>query len=663
MKAARDGMNIFVRGTLPTNKRAMQSPPTKKLEKIARKVGKVRKSKYIKGGWVSNLTDFFDVPKGEDIRIVYNGTRSGLNDALWAPSFFLPTANTAARVMSFYTYCVDLDLGEMFLNFLMDKKIRAFAGVDVTCLQVFFDDYVAAEHKPQMWERWERLFMGMKSSPYNAVRYFYWAEEFARGNPAEVNNALRYDKVVFNLPGMEGYDPSLPNVMKMNDLVDRIAGDVVTFVDDLRGSGYDMENAWQVARQIASRLQYLGIQDAPRKRRPPAQNPGAWAGCVFKILGDLLVKTVTQEKWDKARSIVNEIMELILETDEPVELDHKDLERKRGFLVHLSMTFTSMVPFLKGLHLTIDSWRTQRDSEGWKIPDKEWNALLHHKADSEQVTEEEFEDLRSPEAPPSVKSVPRLKDDMGALKMMFASETPPEVMLRTTRIAMVTYGFGDASGKGFGSGLSKGEDGISYRIGVWTTEESEESSNWREFTNVVETLEEEAASGKLDKCILYFFTDNSTVESALYKGTSSSRKLLELVIRVRLLETKHSITLHVVHVSGKRMIAVGVDGISRGLLNEGVMAGEKMLSFIPLHLTATERSPTLLPWIQSWVSEEVHSLSPYDWFQRGHNIAGWSKEKGDLFERPIIKSGVYGWFPPPAGSRRRCTGAASDCAD
>ena len=39
MKAARDGMNIFVRDVLPTNKRAMQSPPTKKLEKIAKKVG------------------------------------------------------------------------------------------------------------------------------------------------------------------------------------------------------------------------------------------------------------------------------------------------------------------------------------------------------------------------------------------------------------------------------------------------------------------------------------------------------------------------------------------------------------------------------------------------------------------------------------------------
>jgi hypothetical protein len=96
--------------------------------------------------------------------------------------------------MSFYTYFVDLDMGEMFLNFLLDKKIRAFAGVDVTCLQAFFDNYVPAAHKPQMWERWERLFMGVESSPYNAVCYFYWAEEFARENPAEVNNALRYNK-------------------------------------------------------------------------------------------------------------------------------------------------------------------------------------------------------------------------------------------------------------------------------------------------------------------------------------------------------------------------------------------------------------------------------------------------------------------------------------
>ena len=42
---------------------------------------------------VSNLTDYFTVPKGEDnVRVVYNGTSSGLNKVLWAPNFWLPTS-------------------------------------------------------------------------------------------------------------------------------------------------------------------------------------------------------------------------------------------------------------------------------------------------------------------------------------------------------------------------------------------------------------------------------------------------------------------------------------------------------------------------------------------------------------------------------------------
>ena len=63
------------------------------------------------------------MPKGDlDIRVVYNGTASGLNEALWAPGFYLPNANAAARLLMFYSFTVDADLGEMFLNFPMDKK-------------------------------------------------------------------------------------------------------------------------------------------------------------------------------------------------------------------------------------------------------------------------------------------------------------------------------------------------------------------------------------------------------------------------------------------------------------------------------------------------------------------------------------------------------------
>jgi hypothetical protein len=47
--------------------------------------------------------------------------------------------------------------------------------------------------------------------------------------------------------------------MKWNHSTNSIAGDLLAFVDDLRASGSSPEQAWQIAREVASRLQYLGI--------------------------------------------------------------------------------------------------------------------------------------------------------------------------------------------------------------------------------------------------------------------------------------------------------------------------------------------------------------------------------------------------------------------
>ncbi len=41
------------------------------------------------------------------------------------------------------------------------------------------------------------------------------------------------------------------------------------------------------------------------------------------------------------------------------------------------------------------------------------------------------------------------------------------------------------------------------------------------------------------------------------------------------------------------MIKQGTDGLSRGDLVEGVMRGESMLSFVPLHRSCIDRSPLL----------------------------------------------------------------------
>lgn len=45
-------------------------------------------------------------------------------------------------------------------------------------------------------------------------------------------------------------------------------------------------------------------------------------------------------------------------------LDRKELEKDRGFLVHLSMVYPTLVPYLKGFHLTLESWRPDRDAQG-----------------------------------------------------------------------------------------------------------------------------------------------------------------------------------------------------------------------------------------------------------------------------------------------------------
>jgi hypothetical protein len=428
-----------------------------------------------------------------------------------------------------------------------------------------------------------------------------------------------------------------------------LACDFITFVDDLRASGYDSESAWQVARQVAGRLQYLGIQDAARKRRPSTQKGGAWAGCVYQISPSKIGKTVTQEKWDKARGIVLSIAEKVLGDGPMQDLDHKLLEQQRGFLVHLTMTFSSLVPFLKGIHLTLDSWRVGRKEDGWKMTNSEWRLWLQYQAEGDLDQQELVYLMAHEGAPKTVRAVPRLANDVRALLECLSQATPPSVTLRSKSVYLVKYGFGDASGKGFGSTFGL-KEAISYRIGVWQSDQDGESSNWREFTNVVESLEEEASSGRLENSMVFFFTDNSTVEAALYKGTSHSPKLFELVIRVKSLETKLAIKLVVSHVSGLRMIAEGGDGVSRGILNEGVMAGESMLSFIPLNLSAKERSESLVPWIQDWVKGEVECLEPIDWFQLGHDIRGWTLPPGDLFQRPIIGAGVFAWFPPPAAA-------------
>lgn len=75
----------------------------------------------------------------------------------------------------------DVDLGEMFLNFVLHESVRSLAGVDLT-------HYFLAGTKNVRWECWMQAAMGLTSSPYQAIQAMAFAEEMIWGNRANPSN-------------------------------------------------------------------------------------------------------------------------------------------------------------------------------------------------------------------------------------------------------------------------------------------------------------------------------------------------------------------------------------------------------------------------------------------------------------------------------------------
>eukprot|EP00957_Ditylum_brightwellii_P211663 15366441-Ditylum_brightwellii.AAC.3 len=100
---------------------------------MGEKLQKIHGRQDITGGLVCSLTQLFLVPKGKnDICMVYDGTDSGLNDAVWVPNFGFPTTSTVLRFTDKSTYMADLDIGEMFLNCMIPEELCGYCGVDVS---------------------------------------------------------------------------------------------------------------------------------------------------------------------------------------------------------------------------------------------------------------------------------------------------------------------------------------------------------------------------------------------------------------------------------------------------------------------------------------------------------------------------------------------------
>jgi hypothetical protein len=242
----------------------------------------------------------------------------------------------------------------------------------------------------------------------------------------------------------------------------------------------------------------------------------------------MVVVLISEEKWQKTRDKIRWIRQ---ELEKAEGVDRKELEKNRGFLVYVTRTYTNMVPFLKGIHLLLDSWRVNRNSDGWKFTNSEMKAAMEDGRFTMPETK------LPADLPKRVfeKDAPRIRDDIEALMRLTESPEPPRRLIRSSRVALVRYGFGDASGAGFGSSLLIGTE-LFYRTGTWGQTIAQESSNYRELRNLVDAIEQATNEGALQGSEVFLFTDNSTAESAFFKGTSSSKSLYELVVRLKALE-------------------------------------------------------------------------------------------------------------------------------
>ena len=642
VEIARVGIAPMFDSEPPTNRD--KQPPYDEDEvrnKVKAKLEKVLAKGYIELvdiELVEAMMFMFHVDKGtKDIRLVYDGTRSGLNESIHAPWFALPTIDSMSRWVIAGAWLADNDYGEMFLNFPLHPDLRKYCGVDLSQL---FPELIK-DGKDSVIGQWMRNAMGLRGSPYASVQGCLRAKRHIMGDPNEVGNPFEWSHIELNLPCSKDYDATKPWIMKMRADGD-IASEVVQYVDDVRIIAATRELAWLCSSKMAKGLCYLGLQDAARKRREPSQRPGAWAGATVMTEGKAVCKGVTKERWTKLQAKIRwigkqldlsdafskeadqEMGENNLESAES-PLHFKSLESNVGFIVYVAMTYTSMIPYLKGIYLTLNSWRGNRNKDGWKDTKKRKRDL-----ETDQASPEVYE------PPPTwVSAVPRLKLDISALMELTCLENPPDVPIRAVE-PNATYLVGDASGVGFGStNWTQHDNFFVADYGTWhDSVTKDDSSNFREAGNLIIRTKALIRDGKLKTgSELFVFTDNSVAERTFYKGSSTSLKLHQMILELRKMEMEGQFIIHFIWISGKRMIAQGSDGLSRGDFSSGVMNGQHFLDQLPMDESALERQPALKNKLLACLpGNDWKFATTEDWFYQ-------------VFQEP---NGKWIWSPPPA---------------
>ena len=210
-------------------------------------------------------------------------------------------------------YQCDLDVGEMFLNYILHETLRKLSGVNVSHVRLDAEeDREWEEARGHNWECWTRNWMGLGDSPYRCIQWMVRLKMVAYRVPRDRTNPFHWERVELNLPGSPTYRPFLPWVMKIR--WDRhLAAELYKYVDDARVMGFCLELCWAAVRRFSQVCAHLGIQDRAAKRTWPSTTPGPWAGPVCHTDGGEVTGRVSEAKWAKTQALLWELQGMIRE--------------------------------------------------------------------------------------------------------------------------------------------------------------------------------------------------------------------------------------------------------------------------------------------------------------------------------------------------------------
>lgn len=115
-----------------------------------------------------------------------------------------------------------------------------------------------------------------------------------------------------------------------------------------------------------------------------------WSGSRVITDKDVVIKSVKKEQWDKTRDKVwrlglqaglwdsftqdhlPEYDKDVIFTKDKNLIHFKTTKKLVGLMVYVAQTYTSLVAYLKGIYLILNSWQNCQDTEGWVTQEGRW---------------------------------------------------------------------------------------------------------------------------------------------------------------------------------------------------------------------------------------------------------------------------------------------------